>query len=335
MQFPIRSSGLREIEIKFEIDAGRLVELRGSSVLRAVSASTKRLVSTYFDADDLPLCKARLSWRVRQVGQRFTQTVKDEGSGAAGLHDRSEWEVEIEDGQPDIDVMAETSFAYRVNLESLRGRLKPQFRTDIERTIWRIRQGSSVVEVACDKGRVIAGDSSSDIAELELELVDGTIADLFALARDLAATCRGRIGVTSKADRGYALIAHQPAQAVKTSPLPITSDMTAGEAFKIVLRACIRHFRQNEPLVETSRDVEALHQARVALRRVRAAFSIFGPLVGKEELARLKARLKRLFRKLGRARNMDVCIAKLPREATEEPASLELIQKVTRRRERA
>ena len=81
--------------------------------------------------------------------------------------------------------------------------------------------------------------------------------------------------------------------------------------------------------------MEALHQARVALRRVRAAFSIFGPLVGKEELAPLKARLKRLFRKLGRARNMDVYIAKLPGEATEEPASLELIQKVTRRRERA
>jgi hypothetical protein len=35
-------------------------------------------------------------------------------------------------------------------------------------------------------------------------------------------------------------------------------------------------------------------------RRTSSAFSIFGPLVGKE------ARLKRLFRKLGRARNMDV-----------------------------
>ena len=38
---------------------------------------------------------------------------------------------------------------------------------------------------SCDHGRVIAGEHSAEIAELELELIDGTLADLFRLRATL------------------------------------------------------------------------------------------------------------------------------------------------------
>ena len=46
-------------------------------------------------------------------------------------------------------------------------------------------------------------------------------------------------------------------------------NLSVAEAFQIIARACVRHFRLNEPLLIASRSAEPLHQARVAIRRLR------------------------------------------------------------------
>ena len=330
-----RSGGPREVEIKLEVDPRRLDDLRRSLQLHAFPERTVRLLSTYFDADGLPLRKAGFSWRIRRVGDHLIQTVKAQGSAAVGLHDRPEWEREIKSEQPDIDVMGRTNLVRRLELDSLRGRLKPQFSTDINRTIWHIRWEDSVVEAACDQGTVTAGDRSANIVELELELVDGSLADLYSLARDLASSCAAQLAVTSKADRGYALVTGESGEATKAEPIPLTPNMSAADAFKLIVRGCICQFRLNESLIRDSRDVEALHQARVALRRLSSALSIFGRLANKKRLAHVSDGLERLFRKLGRARNLDVYLDAIRQGAAENPVSLGLIPEVVGERDRA
>ncbi len=68
------------------------------------------------------------------------------------------------------------------------------------------------------------------------------------------------------------------------------------------------------------RDVEALHQLRVSLRRLRSAFSLFGSVIEDRRMPGIKAELKRLSEPFGHARNLDVYLGKtLPRERERRP----------------
>jgi triphosphatase len=92
----------------------------------------------------------------------------------------------------------------------------------------------------------------------------------------------------------------------KAEPVPIHRGMTVAEGFETIVSACLRHFRPNEPLVIESRDVEGLHQARVAMRRLRSAFALFGPVVRDRECERIEDELRWFAAELGDARNLDV-----------------------------
>jgi triphosphatase len=329
------SSDPREIEIKLELDALGIVRLQDDVKLRNVPRHTSRLVSRYFDTDDQLVRSKGLTWRVRTVGDRFVQTIKAQISPAAGLHDRSEWEFHINSQEPDLDAASHTPLKDLLDLDNIRGKLKPVFETDIERTSWHVQSGTSNIVVACDQGRIVAGDAAADIAELELELTDCSLADLFSLAKELASRSGAQIGVLSKSERGYALLARQGPCAAKADAVPISPNMGGAEAFKIIARSCTRQFRINQPLVETKRDVEALHQARVSLRRLRTALSIFKTMVASNELGRIETRLTCIFRNLGRARNLDIYLATLRQDASKEPSSVASLRKVTRSRESA
>ena len=89
----------------------------------------------------------------------------------------------------------------------------------------------------------------------------------------------------------------------------------------------LRHFRLNEAILLRGRSADALHQARVAIRRLRSAFSLFKPLVRDGEAERLTEEFRWLAGVLGEARNLDVLLPKA--------RAGELRQKLVTARERA
>ena len=100
------------------------------------------------------------------------------------------------------------------------------------------------------------------------------------------------------------------ASAFKAEPIKLKPDMPAAEAFQIVARACVRQFRLNGPMLIAHRSAEPLHQARVAMRRLRSALSLFKPVVADQEYERFKRGLRDLSHKLGEARDLDIDIAR-------------------------
>lgn len=95
-------------------------------------------------------------------------------------------------------------------------------------------------------------------------------------------------------------------RALKAGPVPLAPGMSAASAFQAVAHACLSHLLVNEALFLAGRHPEALHQSRVALRRLRSALSIFGEVVADDELPALKERLRAFLRPLGPARDLDV-----------------------------
>lgn len=314
----------REIELKLECEVSDLDTLQGHPLLREASAQEEAdLSSVYYDTPDRQLQAARLGLRVRRIGDRFVQTLKAEGDG---LFDRPEWEQPVDGPEPDRAALADTPFARLVDADAP---LEPLFTTAIQRRTYLVEQGPSRIEVALDTGRIMApaaGDRVMTICEVELELKEGTASDLFALAHAIATLVPVRLGVRSKAERGYALAAGEIDRVRKAEPVPLREAMRAAEAFRAVAHACLRHMRLNEDILLRGRDADALHQMRVAIRRLRSAFSLFGDLVDDPLGARIRQELKEVTEPLGRARNLDVFLATiLPAERERHPDEVGLL----------
>jgi triphosphatase len=302
----------REVELKLDVPIHSLRRLTGSSLLRGASASARKpasLVSTYFDTKKLKLRDKGLSLRVRRIGRRHVQTVKQEDSAKAAALSRNEWEHDIGADQPDLDATRDTALAPLLS-KKLRRALKPVFQTRVRRRVFQLRSGNSEVELAIDKGTVEAGRSSSPLCEVELELKQGRAADLFELAKTLAGEVPVALAVKSKADRGYALIAAEKPAAVKAGPVALTPDSDVQSAFKIIARACLHQLVANQPAVRAG-DPEGVHQMRVALRRLRAAISLFGDMLPDPQTNALKAELKWLGGELGTARELEVFLKRV------------------------
>ncbi|RYG25156.1 MAG: inorganic triphosphatase, partial [Burkholderiales bacterium] len=252
-----------EVEMKLVLsaEAADAVEAAGlfSSDVRIVKQH-----AIYFDTPDQALLKAGLSLRIRRSGDKRIQTIKADGS-AAGVFVRPEWEQDVED---DLPVLDDTT-----PVPSLLGKqaasIAPIFIVENERRVW----NEDGIEIALDRGRIVAGEREEAVCEIELEQKGSDLSALFALARRIDAVAPVHLGVLSKAQRGYRLRGRVP-KATKAAPITLTETMSAADAFKVIAEGCIRQFRLNAPLIEANEDPAALHQARVALRRLRTALSI-------------------------------------------------------------
>ena len=303
-----------EIELKLELDPADRLRLQRAMPPQAVKSERRRLVSTYFDTPDGAVRRAGYELLVRRHGKRRTQTVSAAGGSPAGLGSRGEWERDLPGDSPLLDGAGDPLLP--AIGAAAAGRLAPVFVCAIDRATWQVQVAEADVQISLDSGSIQAGEARQPVCELELELRGGPPRALFDLARLLDGAVPLRLGVRSKAERGYRLVGDAGRAAAKAEAVRLDPDMTATAAFASIARVCMRHFRLNEAVLLEDYHPEALHQARVALRRLRSALSLFGPLFdGDDDAALLDAQLQRFIAVLGDARNLDVLAERLGRRA--------------------
>jgi triphosphatase len=327
----------QEIELKFELDGDDLArrKLRAELERRFGPGKAVKLTSTYFDTADLALREAAMSLRIRRSGNRRLQTVKGPPAAGAGPFARAEWEREIKGDSPDLNMVGDTPLGPLLERSDTRQTLGPAFQSIIERTTWNVDQDGGAYEVALDRGKVKAEGRSARVCELEVELKSGQAGGLLSLARSLDAIAPLRLGGRTKADRGYELLEMTETAAAGVEAPDLSPEMTVAEGFQAIARACMRHFLLNEPLLIRDRSEPALHQTRVALRRLRSAMSLFRTALGDPEFEPLKRRLAALSRQLGDARNLDVFLSAMQAEAGAGRDREALAEAIRRRREAA
>jgi triphosphatase len=300
-----------EIELKLEVPLEELRKLKQSKLLRGNHLPGKGadVVSVYFDTGKLNLRKKGVSLRVRQMGGRYLQTVKRNEPGNGVTLSRDEWETEINGENPDLEAARRTALAPILTKKVCRA-LKPVFETRVHRTVYPIRYDGSEIEVSIDEGCVEAGGRSSSLHEVELELKQGDSPALFRLANQIAKDMPATLCVRSKADRGYELLTSESSRPVKAFSIKLNGKQTPQSAFQLIARACLHQLCANTgPLRAT--DVEGLHQARVSIRRLRAAISLFAELLRDEQTDGIKRELKWLTGEFGPAREADVFIERV------------------------
>ncbi|WP_342593351.1 inorganic triphosphatase [Sinorhizobium americanum] len=292
---------MQETELKLELaQAGASLLLKENPF--ACTPTIRRQRSVYYDTQEWDLSQRGLSLCIRQCGNERTQIVKSGDGSAAEALTREEWALPVAEDTPVLD-----NPQIQAQLAGTADRLAPLFEVRVKRHRWSITEGDATIDVAMDVGKVAAADREAQLCEIVLERKTGSPTALFALTRKLNLITPASIGVLTKADRGYRLIG--PARgAVKASVTPLAADMNAATAFARLASACLKQFRLNEMVLSWSRDTEALHQARVALRRLRSLFFICKPLFTDSRFDHLRDELRWLASELGDARNIDVMI---------------------------
>src|SRR5205814_4380501 len=131
--------------------------------------------------------------------------------------------------------------------------------------------------------------------ENEIESRYGALDRMFGIARALLRLPDVRIGTTAKSDRGYGLLETKKNGVHRAGEPLLNRGMNVHEAFRIVMRECLRHMTVNVPGAIAG-TAESLHQLRVGLRRLRAAISVFRSVIGNDLTQQLKADLQWLNR---------------------------------------
>ena len=328
-----------ETELKLAARPADLAALRQALMAMSVSGGSRRarLVSTYYETEDRALAQKGMVLRVREQDGRFVQTVKSLPKGGAAIA-RDEWEDVIAGAGPDPHAPESGRFL----TEEIIPRLEPVFRTIVQRDQIDLSPAPGThIEAAVDRGEIrrCGGKRGRRIGEIELELKSGEPAALYDVALRLLDSSPLRIELASKSARGFELAGGPAtaADAVRGVPVGLDAELSAEETLRRIGCACLDQLMRNEPAVHKGH-AEAVHQMRVATRRLRATLSTFRKLLPKEQRRWAGTELRWLADTLGDARNLDVFQSTLiapAKEALGGEVDTRALERAVARRRRA
>jgi len=297
-----------EIELKLQLTPQTARQLPAHPLLAGIKPQGQHLLNTYYDTPALELNARRIGVRFRKKGVRWLLTVKSAATVSGGLALRDEWETPAKPGQFDFSHVDAPKF--RAVLDEARPRLQAIFTTDFRRMTWQVPFGKSLIELVLDRGRIESDGRVTPICEIELELISGEMGDIFAIARQLQETLDLRPAVASKAERGYALFNKAQEKPFRAKAAILDATMSPVEAFRAIALGCLEQFQRNEGgLVSGSEDPEYVHQARIALRRLRSAIKLFAPVLPADFVTTFNLAWQSLGGALGETRNWDVFVS--------------------------
>lgn len=305
-----------EIEFKFVVPADRLDGVERA--LRAEATTHTRLQARYFDTADAALARHGVVLRLRREGTQWVQTAKAVVEGQGALH-RLEHNVALDGlageagAVPDAQRHAGSPVGpiLRSALGDGTATLTETLGTDIWRLARHQRLGDTTVELALDVGEVMGGLAEngqprrSPVCELELELVEGRVADLVEIAQGWRERHGLWFSTLSKAERGHRLgHAADHDHAVKAAAMPFArADASAPATPRAVLAACLAHVLPN------ASEVASGNQAPGVVRQLRLGVGGLGAAL--REMAGLAPEWEA-------ARALDLALAKVePDEATD------------------
>ncbi len=297
-----------ESELKLRVKYEQFAKLKRYFKKHQITQTvTRRLHNVYFDTPELDLHQRKIALRLRRVGGKWLQTLKDGGSVKAGLHQRDEWEVPVPTAKLDLSGLNELLSNDAVTV-SMCEKLRPLFTTDFYRTSQLIDWQGARIEVCMDHGEIRTEHSCASFSEVELELKLGETQQLYKLAEAMLVIVPFELESVSKAEKGFLLLANYVSQPAKAELPKLAKTDEVTDSLQTWIWSCLMHLQDNLQGAMAGVDPEYLHQIRVALRRMRILMHICGKIHTDRELSSLSNALAILSRILGHIREWDVFI---------------------------
>lgn len=312
------------LEREVKLGAGPAFHLPDlSGVLDGVTVTPPeavRLETVYYDTPDLRLARWGVSLRHR-AGEGWTLKLppaQATGQPQGQLLERDEITFQGGSKKPPEGAVAIVRAYVR------KAELVPVARLSTIRRRVRLvdAAGTRVAEVVDDEVSVRDGRRvAARFREIEVEVAqsqNGANGIVDPLVMRLRGAGAGAVDPTPKHIRALGPRAMEPPE---VSALPVKPDSPAKDVIKHVLAESIASLMKHDPLVRTSGDPEAVHQARVATRKLRSHLRTFGPLLDPEWTEPLRSELGWLALGLGAVRDREVLFERLSERAKSLPAS--------------
>ena len=292
-----------ETEIKYEAAPGAALPSFDElpQVARTGGASEERLDAEYFDTEDLRLIRAGITLRRREGGHDAGWHLKL----PAGDHSRREIMLPL--GRARKHVPAELARLVQVHARGQDLRPVARISTVRQRMLLLDSAGGPLAEVASDDVTAQAMGGKSEVSrwhEVEVELTGGSRDLLDAADELLRRSGLSRAGQFAKLARVLD-VPPESRHRRQTGPGAPAGDVLVGyiEAQVAAMKALDPMVRGDEP--------DAVHQMRIATRRVRSTVQSFMPFFRRSEAEPLEGELRWLGAVLGEARDAEVLGAHL------------------------
>lgn len=314
-----------ETEIRFALTPDLALRLE-QLYLADDSGTTEHNETIYFDTPTHQLWRDGGEFRVRQNAKGTQQTLKYR-THAVNPFARQEVEIALASPVPDMAwLRRELPPALAASTEG--ADFVPVFRTVMIRRKVTFPHRGAMIELAYDRGEILAGTHVLPILEVELELLEGSAADLADAALAFVERVPAALRTQGKAARGYRLAAGFSPQPVYQEQPFLTPTTPLPEAIAALLRSGFVQSLANQAALLDSDLPEAVHQMRVGLRRMRSMVSAFRPVLDLSGVNDLLEETRTFFTLLGDVREADVflteTIAQFPAEfgGADRPALL-------------
>ncbi len=180
----------------------------------------------------------------------------------------------------------------------------------LERTDWRVETAHGVISICALHGRLrtASGPHPLDSISLSVEGDDAAALVGFAhtLSAGLGARCALRITARPLGLQVMDSVRTRPPPVVHASRFELTATMNCEQAFTHIVHQCVTLYCDNEQGLVHGDDPESVHQARVALRQLGSALSLFKPMLAASPTEHLQAQLRWLAHSLGAVRDWEV-----------------------------
>jgi CHAD domain-containing protein len=276
----------------------------------AVGRGEKRLEAVYHDTPDMRLARSDITLRHRS-DDGWTLKLPDEPVIAGALRRR---EVTVAGDPRTVPAAIRSLILSRVRTTALGPVARLQ--TARNRTDLVDADGDVLVEVVDDEVSVIDGRRVAlRFREVEVELKNGASPPMLdeIIAR-LRAAGAGPPDPTPKVMRALGARAQAPPELADRR---LGKEPSAGEVLAAGLTRSARGLIEHDPDVRVGTDDEAVHQARVATRRMRSDLRTYADLLDGDWAGALRDELSWLADSLGEVRDADVLLRRLRRQVDE------------------
>ncbi len=285
----------------YELGQAELRRLRQHPALPRSSGQRQEWQAEYLDTSDRALIRQGLQLsRVRQ-GWEWSMVLEQQNEqGGWGILGKAYC------GPSGLDFSFVTDKKLKASLRALGSKLQSWGVAEVHQEHLQVDTVAGPVGVSLERINLHHRGQSQVVGRLSLDVMEGDGRNVHLLARALLEKHSLCFGHQSLVSLLAGLVAEdQPVRAAKAKPtLPDTRD--GGEAFCHIARNCIQHLSLNLPGLQTSDEPEFVHQARVAIRRLRSALKLFGPWLPESFVQEFSERWRIQANALGDCRNLDV-----------------------------
>ena len=276
--------------------------------------STQQIFDTYLDTDDWRIHRAGFALRVRSGAGTTEATLKSLHSASTEVADRRELTETLNSSDNEAIRESIGPVGTRVCAVSGARTLLPLFELRTSRQRFAIRKSDEerqLGEIALDETVISRphGEPEASMLRVEVEAHTKSHERLRSLVKTLRSNCALETSSDSKYSLGLKSVGLAP-PAPEVAATTVHASMTMVEIALANLKRYLGAWHLHEPGARLGDDPEALHDLRVAGRRLDAILRQFESFLTPEYVG-IRATLKTVLTALGHARDLDVALGEL------------------------